>query len=103
MGTISESRAMEPNINIIAFDPEIWRLFEKFTFEMIERGFVSFAITPILHRVNFELTPSGPKPTKTNLSTGLVYARLFESLHPQHIGFFGPRARRQPSRKRGTL
>jgi hypothetical protein len=89
---------MEPNITIANFDgydPEIWRLFEKFTFEMIERGFVSFPVTPVLHRVNFELTPTGPRPTKTNLSTGLVYARMFESLHPEHTGFFGPRARRQ--------
>jgi hypothetical protein len=77
-------------------NPNIWRLFQRFTFEMIGRGFLHYSSDAVLHRVRWEtdLTMKGNAAEHFKISNDFscCYARKFRDLHPTHDKFFLLRA-----------
>ena len=79
---------------IDAANPQVWRLFERFTFELIRRGFRHYSADAVLHRVRWETaTAIADQSTfKINNNWSAFYARKFRDLHPKHAEFFRLRA-----------
>lgn len=77
-----------------AANPQVWRLFEQFAFQMIRRGFTHYSADAVLHRVRWETaTPlEDQSGFKINNNWSCYYARKFIKLHPKHAQFFRLRA-----------
>lgn len=73
--------------------PEVWRLFEKFTFDRIERGFKHYSAKGVFERIRWETAQAevGANEFKLNNNYSAFYARLFMEIHPEHDGFFRTR------------
>jgi hypothetical protein len=73
-----------------AENPEVWRLFEQFTFYMIHRGFKHYGSDAVLNRVRWETASALDDGTafKINNNWSAYYARKFHRMHPEHEGFF---------------
>ena len=73
--------------------PEVWELFVKFTFQMIERGFAHYSIAAIWERIRYEKDAGGDGTIEFKLNNNhrAYYARLFHHDHPEHDGFFRTR------------
>lgn len=76
--------------------PDVWRLFERFTFELIDRGFEHGSSDDVLHRVRWETRAGSTRPDeyKINNDFTALYARKWNELHPEHATFFRLRERR---------
>jgi hypothetical protein len=81
---------------IDADNPEIWRLFQEFTFHMIYRRFSHYSAAAVMHRVRWETaTPlEDGSAFKVNNNWTPFYARKFHAKYPAHAGFFRNRASR---------
>lgn len=78
--------------------PEVWDLFVRFTFEMIDRGFKNYSAQHgIFARIRWEIDAggNGTSEFKINNNHSAFYARRFMKVYPEHDGFF--RLRRQVS------
>jgi hypothetical protein len=77
-----------------ADNPEVWRLFEQFTFHMIGRGFRHYSADAVLHRVRWETATQLDDGSGYKISNiwSAWYARKFHRAHPDHAGFFRCRA-----------
>ena len=81
-------------------NPSVFRLFCKFTLEVISRGFMHYSAKGVLERVRWETSletvdpgafePEG-RPLKINNNYSSRYARLFMQKYPQYEGFFRTR------------
>ena len=81
-----------------AFDaknPHIWRLFERFTFELIASGFKHHSAHAIIFRIRWEtdvqtVGAGFAEGRQLKISNGVFpfYSRKFARLHPEHKGFF---------------
>ena len=74
-------------------NPDFWRLFERFTFDMIRRGFQHYSARAVFDRVRWETaTPlDDGSGFKIGNDWSPWYARKFHLLHPAHDGFFRTR------------
>jgi len=79
--------------------PEVWDLFCKFAFEMIDRGFNNYSSKAIFERIRWEKDVGGDGVTQFKLGNNYpaFYARAFMKKYPEHAGFF--RLREQTSKK----
>ena len=95
--------------------PEVWRLFVKFTNNVIAAGFKNYSANAVFERIRWEKDVVGTRPFKTmsgdvSFAEGSVrkpfklnnnyrayYARRFHKMYPQYDGFF--RTREQKSKK----
>lgn len=80
--------------------PEVWKLFERFTFDRVEKGFKRYSADAIMHRARWETAggrpdSNGEAPFKICNNHITFYSRAFMRLHPEHEGFFV--LREQPS------
>lgn len=71
-------------------NPEVWRLFKRFAFETISRGFQHYSSYAVFERIRWHVnietrTFDG---LKLNNDFRPYYSRLFEVAHPEHNGFF---------------
>tara|TARA_R100001463_G_scaffold31274_1_gene70726 strand:- start:59 stop:424 length:366 start_codon:yes stop_codon:yes gene_type:complete len=73
--------------------PEVWDLFVKFSFQMIERGFQHYSIAAIWERIRYEKDAGGDGVLmfKLNNNHKAFYVRRFHAMYPQHDGFFRTR------------
>jgi hypothetical protein len=86
-------------INFNRQNPDVWKLFCKFTFERIDRGFKNYSVNAIFERIRWEKDAGGDGVTsfKLNNNYRAFYARAFMRKYPQHDGFF--RTREQVSKE----
>lgn len=79
-----------------AANPEVYRLFCRFTAMLIERGFSNYSADAVFHRIRWHtnVETTGAEPFKLNDHHTALYARLWMQDHPQHDGFFRTRVRR---------
>lgn len=82
-------------INFEAFhrdNPQVYTLFDRFTRQMIARGYEHGSIALITERIRWEtaVETSGDL-VKLNNNYKSRYARLWEADHPEHTGFFRKR------------
>lgn len=73
--------------------PEVWELFVRFTFQMIERGFAHYSIAAIWERIRYEKDAGGDGTSEFKLNNNhrAFYVRRFHLMYPQHDGFFRTR------------
>lgn len=76
-------------------NPGVWRLFKRFTFELIEAGRTRYSVDAIFNRIRWhvEIETRG-EAVKINNDFTAYYARMFMATYPQHAGFFELRKRR---------
>ena len=74
-------------------DPKAWTLFQKFTLELIARGFEHYSADAVMHRVRWETAISTgiTGGFKVNNDLTAFYARVFHMMNPAHHGFFRTR------------
>ena len=73
--------------------PEVWRLFVRFTFQIIDRGYSNYSVNAIFERIRWEIDAGGDGLAmfKLNNNYRAFYARKFMRQYPQHEGFFRTR------------
>ena len=93
---MKETRLEEMRQQVAEFhnqDPEVWRLFVQFTFQMIDRGFKNYSVSAIFERIRWEMDAGGDGVTyfKLNNNYRAFYSRRFMTAYPEHNGFFRTR------------
>jgi len=70
-------------------NPQVYELFEMYTFEVIRRGFKNYGAKGVMERIRWhtDIETTGERFKISNNHTA-YYARLFEHNHPQFEGFF---------------
>lgn len=74
--------------------PEVWRLFVRFAFELIQRGFKNGGAGAIFERIRWEIAQAGDdgkSSFKLNNNHRAFYARWFAATYPDHAEFFRTR------------
>lgn len=73
-------------------NPQVWELFEKFTFQAINRGFDNYSVNAIFERIRWhtDIETTGDR-FKINNNHRAYYARYFHHVYPRHDGFFRTR------------
>jgi len=80
--------------------PQIWKMFVRFTFDRIARGFKNYSAYAIFERIRWETDAArlaGEDEFVLNNNYRPFYARWFMEKYPQYKGFF--RIREQTSHK----
>lgn len=99
--TVEESRHEEMRQQLLAFhekNPDVMRLFSKFIFDRIGKGFKHYSAKGIFERIRWETAKADNKDEsqfKLNNNYSAFYARAWMKMHPEHDGFF--RTRKQTS------
>lgn len=80
--------------------PEVWDLFVRFTFEMINRGYKHYSAKGVFERIRWEKDAGGDGVTQFKLGNNYTpfYSRRFMKMYPEYDGFF--RLRQQTSEGR---
>jgi len=71
-------------------NPDVWKLFVRFTFEKINKGFRHYSVRGIWHRIRWE-TPAGDdglERFKLGDHHARFYGDRFMRMYPKHAGFF---------------
>lgn len=70
-------------------NPRVWKLFEKFTLNRIDKGFKNYSAYAIMQRVRWEtdILTVGDS-FKINNNHIPYYARMFHTNHSERDGFF---------------
>ena len=70
-------------------NPEVYKLFKRFTFEAMNRGHKHLSAEMIINRIRWETkVVTTDKDYKINNDYKPFYSRLFIVEHPQHKDFF---------------
>ena len=81
--------------------PDVWALFEHFTWQLVSAGHVMYSPDTIMARVRWELDV-GPENRRARLhdSYAHLYARRFVRLNPDRRAFFTKRRHKRGRRRR---
>lgn len=79
-----------------AANPHVWKLVEKYTLMLIERGFAHHSINAVFERVRWDINvdTKSEEGVKLNNDYRAHYTRLWNEVHPEHAGFFRTRRMR---------
>ncbi len=89
IATLPRGNSLELSAEFDEKNPEVWTLFEQFTWLAIRAGRTRFSATTVLHRIRWEtMVGTTDDPLKINNNHSPYYARKFMSRHPEHAGFF---------------
>lgn len=69
-------------------NPDVYELVERFTMDVIRRGFANYSINSIFERIRWHTDIETGGDFKLNNNHRPYYARYFMHLHPEHSGFF---------------
>lgn len=99
----SRSRADQIYERFVQFwrdNPDVWRLFVRFTNELITAGFEHYAVGAVFERIRWHVNieTKSHDGLKLNNDFRAYYARLYHVAFPKHDGFF--RNRKLNSSKR---
>lgn len=72
--------------------PEVYKTFEKMALELISKGIKHYGSKAIIEAIRYHTIVSEGKEFKINNNITPMFARVFESKHPEHEGFFEKRA-----------
>ena len=79
-------------------NPKVYQLFEKFSFQLIARGFNNYSSNAVFERIRWETDEAdtdGKSTFKINNNYRAFFARAFMKRHPEYDGFY--RLRKQTS------
>lgn len=70
--------------------PEVWELFERFTFELIEKGFKHYSVSGVFDRIRWEKGAGADGTSEFKIGNNFkpFYARRFMAMYPEHDGFY---------------
>lgn len=87
------SRSVEEFLEFDRENPQVWDLFERFTFELVRAGAKKFGARMVWERMRWE-TRVRTSDTDYRLNDHWVphYARKFMAAYPQHDGLFETRS-----------
>jgi len=94
-----KTREQEIDEKAAEFDerhPHVRGLFIRFSFEIIDRGFVNYSAQAIFERIRWETDEAdvdGKSMFKLNNNYVAYYARRFMETYPEYEGFFRTRHR----------
>lgn len=73
-------------------NPQVWKLFEHYTFQVINRGYKHYGAKGVMERIRWhtDVETTGDRFKVSNNHTA-YYARYFHHMHPEHDGFFRTR------------
>lgn len=80
--------------------PEVAVRFDRYTFELIDRGFKHYSASGVWERIRWE-TPAGAdgkEAFKLNNNYRTYYVRTFQKKHPEHAKFFRTRRLKSASK-----
>ena len=85
--------------------PEVWNLFERFTFQIINNGFKNYSVNAIFERIRWEhdVNSRSASSFKLNNNYRAFYARRFMRMYPEHDGFFRTRVQTSAEDSASTL
>ena len=71
-------------------NPHVYDLVERFTFDVIKRGFDNYSMNSVFERIRWHTDIETADETDFKLSNNhrAYYARLFMHNHPRYEGFF---------------
>jgi hypothetical protein len=70
-------------------NPQIYQLLEKFTMQVIRRGFKNYSINAIFERIRWHTDIETTDPSfKLSNNHRAYYARYFHAQHPEYSDFF---------------
>lgn len=73
-------------------NPEVWRLFVRFTFDAINAGYNHYSVASVIERIRWHTAIDTKGDTfKINNNWKAYYARYFHEQFPKHDGFFRTR------------
>ena len=86
-----------------AENPNIWRLFEQFTLELIRAGHAHGSSDAVFHRIRWHVNIDTKKEGSLKLNNNFtaLYARLFHDRHPEYVTFFRNRVRKSEGEPAG--
>ena len=75
-------------------NPNVYGLFERFTYQAISAGRERYSARTIIHRIRWhtDIETTSDDTFKINNNHSPYYARMFVLDHPEHEGFFRDRA-----------
>src|SRR5215471_4772733 len=99
MEMFDKSRAdqiFERFIKFFKANPHVWKLFQRFTFQLIDAGFKHHGAGAVFERMRWHVSIETKNEDGLKLSNDFraYYARLFHVAFPDHEGFFRNRKRR---------
>jgi hypothetical protein len=72
--------------------PMVWNLFDRFTWDRINRGFKNYSVNAIFERIRWETDQAQTKRDfKLNNNYRAFYARAWMKANPEYDGFFRTR------------
>ena len=92
----AHSRADQIKARFVAFhkaNPQVWLLFQRFTFDMIDTGRVHYSARAIGHQIRWHTALKTTDELKLNDHYTVYYGRMFEAVHRECKGFFRHRKR----------
>lgn len=81
-------------------NPHFWKLFKRFTFEAINRGFSNYSASAVFERARWHVSMETKSEDRLKLCNDYraYYARMFHVAYPELKGFFRTRKRRSMDR-----
>jgi hypothetical protein len=81
--------------------PHIYALFDRFTRQVLARGYTHHSARDVIHRIRWETKIEATDPEfKINDHYSAYYGRLWMRDNPEHAGFFEIRATRDKTSER---
>ncbi len=70
--------------------PEVWDLFVKFSFELMDRGYKHYSVSGVFDRIRWEQGAGADGTSVFKLSNDYkpFYARAFMKQYPEAVGFY---------------
>jgi hypothetical protein len=80
---------------------QVWKMFLRFTHQVIQRGFDHYSADAIVHRIRWHVNVDTRSEAEFKINNNFVacYARMFHDTYPEHAGFFRTRERTSKERK----
>jgi hypothetical protein len=70
-------------------NPNVWKLFVKFTFDVINTGRKNYSVNAVFERIRWHTDiETTSKPFKLSNNHRAYYARYFHEKYPEYDGFF---------------
>ena len=74
-------------------NPEVWELFQQYTFQVIARGHKNYSVNAVIERIRWHSSVETQGDVfKINNNHRPYYARYFHHMYPEHDGFFRTRS-----------
>jgi len=70
-------------------NPRVWELLQKFTFQIIDRGFKNYSVNAVFERIRWHADVETSDPEfKLSNNHRAYYSRMFMDKYPEYEGFF---------------